>query len=154
MVQTITAPAAASLYDIDYYAWVEQQAALLQAGRTDAIDWFNLAEEVADMGRSQKQAVTSNLVVVLTHLLKYRYQPEQRSHNWLGSIREHRRRLRDAFEDSPSLRRHAQAAFLRSYADARAQAGDETGLPLAVFPENCPYSLEQALDPDFLPDQG
>ncbi len=151
MVQTTTAPAKASLYNTDYYAWIEQQVALLQRGQTDAIDWVNLAEEVADMGRSQKQAVTSNLVVVLTHLLKYQYQPEQRSNNWLGSIREHRRRLRDAFDDSPSLRRHAQAAFMKTYRDAREQAADETGLPLNAFPENCPYSLEQALDPAFLP---
>ena len=151
MVQMTTAPAKASLYDTDYYAWIEQQVALLRRGQTDAIDWVNLAEEVADMGRSQKQAVTSNLVVILTHLLKYHYQPEQRSNNWLGSIREHRRRLRDAFEDSPSLRRHAQAVFMKSYHDAREQAADETGLPLNAFPENCPYSLEQALDPAFLP---
>ena len=151
MVQTTTVPAKTSLYNTDYYAWIEQQVALLQRGQTDAIDWVNLAEEIADMGRSQKQAVTSNLVVVLTHLLKYHYQPQQRSNNWLGSIREHRRRLRDAFEDSPSLRRHAQAVFTKTYRDAREQAADETGLPLATFPADCPYSLEQTLDPAFLP---
>lgn len=151
MVQTTATPAKTSLYETDYYAWIEQQVALLQTGQINAIDWINLAEEVADMGRSQKQAVTSNLVVVLTHLLKYQYQPEQRSNNWLGSIREHRRRLRDAFEDSPSLRRHAQAVFTKTYRDACSQASDEMGLPLAIFPEDCPYSLEQTLDPAFLP---
>ena len=39
-----------------------------------------------------------------------------------------------------------------AYADARARAGAETGLPETAIPDTSPYSLEQALDPEFLPD--
>ena len=139
------------LYDRDYYAWTQEQVDLLRAGRVNEIDLANLAEEVEDMGKRQKQAVASNLVVVLLHLLKYRFQPEQRANSWRASIREHRRRLRKAFEDSPSLRRYTEEVLVECYLDACEQAADETGLPAVVFPEHCPFSLDQVLDKDFLP---
>jgi hypothetical protein len=50
------------LYEQDYYAWTEQQAALLRAGRFTELDLAHLIEEVEDMGRSQRQAVKSALV--------------------------------------------------------------------------------------------
>src|ERR687897_18735 len=65
---------------------------------------------------------------------------------------EHRQRLRDDFEESPSLRPHAAEAFARAYADARERASAETGLPLRGFPKASPYTLEQTLDPKFLPE--
>ena len=104
------------------------------------------------MGIGAKKAVKSNLVVVLLHLLKHQFQPRRRSRSWRASIVEHRQRLRDDFRSSPSLRGYARDVFTEAYADARARASAETGLPEGVFPETPPYSLEQALDPEFLPD--
>jgi Domain of unknown function DUF29 len=104
------------------------------------------------VGRSEKRAIESDLTVLLTHLLKYRFQPDQRSSSWRGSIVEHRRRLRKLTRESPSLRPHAREVYAESYADGREQAAAETGLPLATFPADPPFTLEQALDPQFLPD--
>jgi hypothetical protein len=140
-----------SLYERDFCLWLEQQAALLQEGRFDKLDTANLLEEIEAMGRKDKKATESNLVVLLTHLLKYHVQPQQRSSGWRGSIVEHRRRLRYDFEESPSLRPHAAKVFARAYADAREQASAETGLPLRAFPKSSPFTLEQTLDPKFLP---
>jgi hypothetical protein len=117
-----------SLYERDFYLWIEQQTALLRAGRLEEIDVANLLEELESLGRSEKRAIKSNLVVVLTHLLKYQLQPNQRSSRWRGVIAEHRRRLRDDFEFSPSLRRHAAEVFAEAYADACEQTAAETGL--------------------------
>jgi hypothetical protein len=111
-----------------------------------------LIEEIEAMARKDRKAITSNLVVLLTHLLKHQFQPEQRSSGWLGSILEHRRRLRYDFEESPSLLRHAAEVFAPAYADAREQASIETGLPLRAFPKSSPYTLDQTLDPKFLPE--
>jgi hypothetical protein len=141
-----------SLYERDFHLWVEQQAALLREGRLDELDIANLLEEIESMGRKDKKAIQSNLVVVLTHLLKYQFQPDQRSSRWRGSIVEHRRRLRYDFEESPSLRRHASEVFAEVYEDAREQASAESGLPLRAFPKTSPYALEQTLGPKFLPD--
>lgn len=141
-----------SLYERDFCLWLERQAALLREGRFDQLDLANLIEEIEAMARKDKKAIKSNLVVLLTHLLKHQLQPEQRSSGWHGSIVEHRQRLRDDFEESPSLRPHATQVFGRAYADARERASAETGLPLRAFPKSSPYTLEQTLDPKFLPD--
>jgi Domain of unknown function DUF29 len=141
-----------SLYERDFCLWLEQQAALLREGRFDELDLANLVEEIEALTRRDRKAIKNNLVALLTHLLKHQFQPEQRSSGWRGSILEHRRRLRDDFEESPSLRPHATEVFMRAYADAREQASTETGLPLRSFPKSSPYTLEQILDPKFLPD--
>ncbi len=141
-----------TLYERDFCRWLEQQAALLREGRFGELDLANLIEEIEAMARSDKKAVKNNLVVLLTHLLKHQFQPTQRSSGWHGSIVEHRQRLQDDFEESPSLRPHAAAVFARAYTDARERASAETGLPLRTFPTSTPYTLDQTLDPNFLPD--
>ena len=145
-------PTNLSFYETDYYAWIEKQVALLRARDTEKLDLANLAEEVEDMGKSEKRAVASNLRVVLMHLLKYQFQPEWRTNSWRGTLIEHRKRLERAFEDSPSLYRYALEDLSRSYGDARELAAAETGLPIDIFPQECPYSLEETLNLDFLPE--
>jgi hypothetical protein len=140
------------LYERDFCLWLEQQAALLREGRFAELDLANLVEEIEALARKDKKAVKNDLIVLLTHLLKHRFQPAQRSSSWGGSILEHRRRLRDDFEESPSLRPHLAEVFAHAYADAREQASAETGLPLRSFPESSPYTLDQTLDPKFLPE--
>lgn len=104
------------------------------------------------MGIGAKKALKSNLVVLLLHLLKYRFQPRRRSRSWRAGIVEHRQRLRDDFRSSPSLRGYARDMFEEAYADARARALAETGLPVQRFPAEPPFTLEQVLDPKYLPD--
>src|SRR5688500_9694007 len=96
-----------TLYERDFCLWLKQQARLLRERRFDELDLTNLVEEIEAMARKDKKAIKSNLVVLLTHLLKHQFQTEQRSSSWRGSIVEHRQRLRDDFEESPSLRPHA-----------------------------------------------
>jgi Domain of unknown function DUF29 len=140
------------LYQRDFRLWVEEQARLLRGSEFERLDIANLVEEIEDLGVAAKKAVKSNLVVVLLHLLKHQFQPRRRSRSWQASILEHRQRLRDDLRTSPSLRGHAQDVFDEAYADARARARAETGLPVRKLPREPPYSLEQTLDPDFLPD--
>jgi hypothetical protein len=141
-----------SLYARDFCLWVEEQARLLKEGRLDQLDIANLVEEIEDLGLHEKKAVQSDLVVVLKHLLKHQFQPRRRSRSWLSSIAEHRRRLRNDLATSPSLRPYARERFEECYADARRQALIETGLEPDALPAAAPWSLEQVLDPDFLPD--
>lgn len=142
-----------TLYEQDYYLWLEKTASLLRDGRLSELDIPNLIEEISDMGRSEKRAVESNLVVILMHLLKYKYQPKKRSNSWKSTTREHRRRLRKAFQDSPSLKPYFGEVFDECYQDARLQAADETGLPLEIFPLESSFTPEEALNPDYLPEE-
>jgi Domain of unknown function DUF29 len=140
------------LYERDFCRWAETQARLLKQGDLERLDIVNLVEEIEDLGIREKKAVRSNLVVVLMHLLKHKFQPRRRSRSWLASILEHRQRLRVDLRTSPSLRGYAQGVFREAYADARARASVETGMAEHKFPPDPPYALEQTLDPDFLPD--
>jgi hypothetical protein len=140
------------LYDQDFYLWIETTAKQLKEGRFSEIDLENLIEEIESMGRNEKRALERNLVVLLMHLLKYKYQPEKRSNSWKGTIREHRRRLTRAFKDSPSLKPYFQEVFTDCYQDARKQASDETGLSVATFPVDSQFTTDECLNEDFLPD--
>jgi Domain of unknown function DUF29 len=141
----------ASLYSTDYACWVEQTVELLRQGRLSEIDLDVLIEEVEDLGKSQRQALKSNLRVLLMHLLKWHYQPERQSNSWRSTIREHRNRIQDILEDSPSLRNVLEESLEQCYRQARLQAADETDLENQVFPEQCPYAYAQILNEDFLP---
>ena len=141
-----------SLYDQDYYLWLKNTAKLIQEGKFSEIDTVNLVEEIEDMGKSEKRSVESNLVILLLHLLKYQYQPSKQSNSWKASIREHRRRLKKTFRDSPSLKRYFEQVFTECYQDAREQASDKTGLPLDTFPSESPFTPTQVLNPDYLPE--
>jgi hypothetical protein len=141
-----------NLYKCDFNLWVEATSQLLREGRLTELDVVNLLEEVESMGNSDKLALSSNLVVVLLHLLKWQYQPNKRTRSWEKSIAEHRRRIDERFEISPSLKRYYVQIFDKCYRNARKQAKIETRLPLAHFPEICPFTSEQVLDEDFLPE--
>lgn len=141
-----------NLYDRDYYLWLQDTAKLLKEGRLSEIDTVNLLEEIEDMGKSEQRAIESNLVVVLLHLLKYKYQPHKKSNSWKSSIREHRRRIRRAFKTSPSLKNYLRSVFDECYRDATEQAADETGLALDTFPLECPFTISEVLDRDYLPE--
>ena len=141
-----------TMYEQDYCLWLEKTASLLRDGRLHELDIPNLVEEIEDMGRSERQAVKSNLIVVLIHLLKYKYQPSKRSGSWKSSIREHRRRLGESLADSPSLKPYLREVFQKCYGEACLQAVDETGLPLETFPAESPFTPNDALNPNYLPE--
>jgi hypothetical protein len=134
------------LYETDYLKWMETTIEQLQHQDYANVDWENLIEEIKDMARSERRRLKSNLVVVLTHLLKWEYQPNFRSGSWKGSIVEHRRRIREALQDSPSLKPYLNEVFAECYADAVEQASAETGLPVETFPQPCPYNPAEILD--------
>lgn len=141
-----------SLYDTDYLKWIETTVEKLRVKDYSNIDWENLIEEFEDMGRCERRSLESNLVVVLLHLLKWQYQAELRSGSWKSSIAEHRRRIRKALKDSPSLKPYLEEIFAECYFDAIEQASAETGLPEETFPQLCPCTSVEVLDSNFMPE--
>jgi hypothetical protein len=141
-----------SLYDTDYSLWLEKTAQLLRNGQINELDLPNLAEEIEDMGKREKRAVENNVEILLMHLLKYQYQPEKRSNSWKYTIFEHRDRLEKAFRDSPSLKPYSQEIFEQCYSKARQRAAIETGMEIDIFPVESPFTVEQTLNPNYLPE--
>ncbi len=145
-------PRNAAAYDKDFYAWTQEQANLLRAGKFSEIDVENLAEELDSMGRSDRREIDSRLEVLLAHLLKWQVQVTFRSPSWRGTIREQRRRIAKLVRESPSLRPVIDQLLPEAYEEARQKAVNETGLPETSFPAECPFTPEQLLAEDFLPD--
>ncbi len=140
-----------TLYETDYLQWIETTIKKLQSQDYTNVDWENLIEEITDMGRSERRSLKSNFIVILVHLLKWQFQPEKRSGSWEGSIIEHRRRVQEALDDSPSLKPYLESIFAECYTQAVKQAKAETGLSLESFPVMCLYGLPEVIADEFLP---
>ena len=142
-----------SLYDRDFYAWANDQARLLRAGKLSEADIDHIAEEIESIGRAEKREFVSRLEVLLVHLLKWQFQPERRGKSWTATIRIERNRLISHLADNPSLKPFMSQAIDAAYETARIEAAEETGLDEALFPETCPWVFEQIVDPAFWPDR-
>lgn len=139
-------------YDNDFYGWTIEQAALLKSGQWQQIDIDNLIEEVESMGRSEKRALESRLVVLLAHLLKWQYQSIRRGKSWHLTIKGQRANCRDVLADNPSLKNKLNDIFINAYEKAKIEAAKETDLEESTFPTDCPYTLAQIFDNNFYPD--
>src|SRR5271156_5748812 len=93
----------ATLYDTDFYAWANKQAALLRAGRLSEADIENIAEEIESIGRSVRRELISRLTVLLVHLMKWYYQPALRSNSWHRTIEQQRLHLEEHLTENPTL---------------------------------------------------
>ncbi|MHB1706434.1 MAG: DUF29 domain-containing protein [Acidithiobacillus sp.] len=140
------------LYEQDFLAWIESQAGALRSRQVDSLDWDNLVEEIESMGRSQRNELKSRLRTLLMHLIKWHWQPEKRSPSCQLTIKEQRLSLRDLFEMSPSLRPSLPLLVPKAWQDASSSAALETGLKESLFPETCPWPLEDVLLDGWLPD--
>jgi hypothetical protein len=140
-------------YDEDFALWSAEQAALLRAGKLDRIDLENIAEEIDSLGRSDGYQIDSRMEVLLQHLLKWHFQPDHRTNSWRASIYEQRYRIARVIKRSPSLRDYPAESLQGSFVIGKGAAIDKTHLPENIFPNQCPYSMEQVLDQDFLPDR-
>jgi hypothetical protein len=139
----------AATYAADPHAWAAEQAALLRARRFDALDIDHIAEEIESVGRSERRSLVSALRVLLTHMLKWDAQPERRGRSWANTIRGQRVKARQALRDNPSLKPVLPEAVADAYERARLAASAETDLPLAGFPETCPYDAAAIFDREF-----
>ncbi|MFZ2726813.1 MAG: DUF29 domain-containing protein [Methylococcaceae bacterium] len=143
--------ALSALYDSDFYAWAEQNAQLMKSGRFDELDTEHLIKEVESMGASEKRALESCLIELIQHLLKWQFQKQRRGASWQISIHKQRVSIESILDDNPSLKYQFDARVAKCYVHAKRYAAIETKLPLSTFPENCPYTLEQLADFEFMP---
>ncbi len=139
--------------DDDFHGWLLDQASALREQRSQALDWSNLAEELDAMARKDRTELRSHSQNLLSHLLKWAYQPSRRTSSWKATIDASRDRIEDLLEESPSLRTELNRLFSESKAYARAVRDSVTDTGGQVhFPSQSPWTLNEALEPDFLPE--
>jgi hypothetical protein len=151
--------ATAELYEADFYAWTQQQARALRgldrSHWNGPLDLRHLAEEVEDLGKSERDAVRSHLRTVIEHCLKLEHSPTQPPRgNWIVSVTHARVALQDKL--TATLRHDALANLDRLYRQARLQAA--AGLrahgeieAARALPGACPYALDRLLEDDWYP---
>ena len=146
----------ASLYETDFYAWTREQAALLREvaalRRNEPLDWDHLAEEIEDLGGSERDAVESQLSTIIEHLLKLEHSNAVNpSPAWRLTVT----RARDTLERkmTGTLTNHLRATLDKRYRSGRkfALIGLEEYDETADLPPDCPYTWEQLLDEDWWP---
>lgn len=140
------------LYETDAYTWGLKQSDALRRRAVEEIDWDNVAEEIEDVSRSEARELLNRLIVLLTHLLKWRFQPERRGTSWRASIAEQRTRLELHMLENPGLKARRDELLGQAYRVARASASRETDLPIETFPETNPFTWAQAMEDAFLPE--
>ncbi len=145
-----------NLYDADYNLWIEETVRKLQEKDFNAIDWENLIEEIASLGRSEKRRIESLLTRLFEHLLKLAYWESQKERNynknhWKREIRNFRKQIKKELKASPSLKNYLLKVFEDCYQDSRELVADVSELPLDNFPPSPICNIEQILDENWLP---
>lgn len=138
------------LYEIDDSQWLEEMIELLKQRQFENLDLENLIEELTDLGSEKKNAVVSLLEQVIRHLLLLEYWTIERENNqthWESEIVSFRTQLRRRL--TTNLRNHLAKELPSIYRDALIYVRTKTSFKVD-FPENCPYSLEQLLDINYL----
>ena len=150
------------LYEQDIELWRKTTIQQIRAQQFTEIDWEHLLEELEEMSKSDRQALTSNLVILIAHLLKLQVQfdaPDSMKGSWYESVNEHRFRVKDDLQEKPSLKSYLAPALTKAYPKARSLAiKDSKNAKWGVrqpsekeYPVDCPFTLEQILDDDFYP---
>lgn len=149
-----------NLYEQDFNLLLQQTIISLEKQDFLGLDLNNLIEELKELGKADKNALESNLMILLAHLLKLVIQkdaPEMMSGSWYNSVIEHRKRVKKQLKKTPSLKSYLPFALQESYLDGRDIAikeGKRASFGVRIpdeseYPLNCPFTIDEILDDDF-----
>lgn len=143
----------ATAYETDVVTWANEQARLIRAGRFDLLDIENIAEEIEDVGKSEKRELANCMAILLAHLLKWKFQPERRGASWERTIKHQRERLALRIERTPGLQSCLvdNGWWKDAWLDGIDKAQTETGLNIEV-PDECPWTKDEILSEGWTPE--
>jgi hypothetical protein len=142
------------LYDSDYQLWLDKTVEQLRTNDVGNLDLKNLIEEIESLGKSDKRAISSYLMRLCEHLLKIKYWELEREicfGGWDLEVASFRLQIQAILQDSPSLKNHLNENFVIEYKNARKLFLKATKLSDSLIPQGPDFTLEQALDEDWLP---
>ena len=140
-----------TLYEIDDSLWLEETIELLKAKNFEALDLENLIEELEDLGNEKKFRVAGFLQQIIRHCLLLQFWTREREYNqahWQAEIVSFKDKLKRYL--TTNLRKYLEQEFDNIYEDAVRYVRQKTDNQVN-FPDTCPYSLEELLDPNWLP---
>ena len=143
-----------SLYEQDYFLWLEETYKMLENDQIKELDFLHLKEEILSLGNEQRRKVDSYLRQLLIHLLLYQYWDSEKDRcakGWQNEIDNFRFEL-ELLLRSRTLYNYFLQEIEEIYVKARRQVIKKSELPSNLFPESCPFFADALLDPEFLPD--
>ena len=149
-----------ALYETDFFAWTRRQAQELRRLKelrlNVELDLDHVAEEIEDLGTSERDTCRSQVERILEHFLKLAFSPSpQPRRGWQRSIVEARSVLANKL--SASIRRDVAQQLPRLYRSARRAAilaleeYDEAEAA-QLLPETCIWALDDVLRDDWYPE--
>jgi hypothetical protein len=141
------------LYESDYLHWLSASTAQIRRRELDQLDYENLLEELEDLGREQRRKVDSYLRQLLIHLLLYAYRESEKEYcakGWQAEIDNFRFEL-ELLLKSKTLSNYFVQEIDLIYPKSRKQAIKKTELPGEIFPDRCPFTVDEILNYDYLP---
>ncbi len=151
---TTQVPSPSLLYEQDYTLWLDLTVKQLKNKQFSLVDLENLIEELESMGKSERRAVESLLIVLLVHLLKLTYWESERERNanhWRTEIATFRVQINRRLAESPSLKPYFQKIFQGCYEDARKIVTRNKDIDPYLIPLTPFITPEQTLDDDWFP---
>lgn len=145
------------LYEKDYQQWLDRTVDQLRSQAFEALDLVNLIDEVESLGQNNRHALASYLMRLCEHLLKVQYWQTERERclrGWTAEIRNFRIQIQKKLKASPSLKRSLPEIFVEEYQNGRKTFLDRSGLEPGIVPMDPPFTLEEAIDEDWLWDLG
>ncbi|APB34613.1 hypothetical protein GlitD10_2281 [Gloeomargarita lithophora Alchichica-D10] len=138
-----------TLYDTDYYRWLEQTVILLQKQDFQHLDLVNLIEEVEGLAGRDRRELQSRLTTLFEHALKRKYVDNPYDYRgWASTIKRTQIEINKLLKDSPSLESYFLLCIDECYGDALAIVTIEHDID---FPKSCPFptDIEQLLNDIF-----
>lgn len=144
-----------TLYERDFYGWAIEQSEALKKHQVEKLDFKNLLDEVEGLVRKEKRELANRLTILFIHLIKWKMQPDHRdrsSGSWLGTIRVQRKAIKGHLDENPSLKNALEEVTEKSYLYAREEAPLEALIVEEDIPLDMPFTLEEALDDNWMPE--
>ncbi|MBF0241368.1 MAG: DUF29 domain-containing protein [Desulfamplus sp.] len=140
-------------YEDDIIEWSKEQANLLRSGNLSAIDIEHIAEEIEDVGKSEQRELANRMVVLMTHLLKWHFQPARQGSSWERTIKEQRNSILRRLKNTPSLKKSLtdEEWLADIWLDARLAAEKETQIDFDKFPNELMWKIDTILTDSWLP---
>jgi hypothetical protein len=139
-------------YRVDFFTWANTQADAVRRRSANELDWDNIAEELEGLARQDAWELYNRFVVLVTHLLKWRHQADWRGPSWETTIRVQRKDIAKLLKRSPGLKSVQAEDFLDAFDRARLSAAEEMKRDPRTLPTEAPFTVEQALDPNYWPE--
>lgn len=139
----------------DFHAWALNAAQRAREGLLTAEELAQVAEELEDMAKSERREFRSRLAILLAHLLKWKYQPKERSYSWEGTINGQRKNIQILLKENPSLRQLVPEYGKEAYEIGIQKAVEETNMSKQSFPSSFKetgWTWEQVLSEEYFPD--